>query len=125
MKASDFFKNAIKTYLEKRAKEDSLFAISYKKENKNLDECIQYILNEVYKSKCNGYTDEEIYNIAVHYYDEDDIKVDKKSANMRVVVNHSARPDKTAAKTEKSKPVRAKKQKVEPANQLSLNLFDL
>lgn len=33
------FKEAIKTYLDERARTDELFAKSYAKENKNLDEC--------------------------------------------------------------------------------------
>ena len=35
-------KNAIKAYLDKRAQEDTLFAASYAKENKNIDECFDY-----------------------------------------------------------------------------------
>lgn len=49
------FKEAIKSYLDKRANEDPLFAESYKKESKNLDGCVNYILSEVqneyYKKK--------------------------------------------------------------------------
>ena len=33
------FKVVIKEYLDKRASEDALFAKSYSKENKNIDEC--------------------------------------------------------------------------------------
>jgi len=33
------------------------------------------------------FTDEEIFSMAVHYYDEDSIEVGKET-NMRVVVNH-------------------------------------
>jgi len=54
MGATDQFKQTIKAYLDKRASEDELFANSYAKENKNIDECINYILSEVQKSGCNG-----------------------------------------------------------------------
>jgi len=86
-KVSEQFKETIKAYLDQRAKDDALFAESYKKEAKNIDGCIDYILNTVQKSGCNGFADDEIYSMAVHYYDEDNIKVGKLPANMKVVVN--------------------------------------
>lgn len=64
-----------------------MFAESYKKPNKNIDDCITYILNTVKSSGCVGFTDAEIFGMAVHYYDEDDIKVGEK-INCDVVVNH-------------------------------------
>jgi len=87
MKTTDHFKATIKAYLDKRVESDKLFAVSYAKENKNLEECCNYILQEVQKSGCNGFADEEIYGMAVHYYDEDDIK-DVKEVRSNVVVNH-------------------------------------
>lgn len=71
-------KDAIKAYLDKRAKEDSLFAASYAKPNKSIDECFDYIIGEVRKKGTMVYmSDEEVFGMAVHYYDEDDIKVSK------------------------------------------------
>ena len=58
------------------------------KPNKNIEECITYILNEVQKSGCNGFEDDEIYSIAVHYYDEDDLEVGN-AIPCNVVVNHT------------------------------------
>ena len=88
MKSTEHFKNTIKAYLDKRVSEDALFALSYYKTNKNLDDCIIYILNTVKKSGCNGFTDDEIYSMAVHYYDEDNIETGK-NINCSVVVNHT------------------------------------
>jgi hypothetical protein len=87
MKATDHFKATIRQYLDKRSAEDSLFAVTYQKANKNPDDCVTYILNEVQRSGCNGFADEEIYGMAVHYYDEDDIEVGKP-VTCRVAVNH-------------------------------------
>lgn len=87
-KVSTSFKNTIKAYLDKRAAEDALFAKTYAKENKNLDECCNYILQEVKKSGSCGFDDDEIYNMAIHYYDEDGIK-DVKSVSAKVIVNHT------------------------------------
>lgn len=88
MKATDPFKNAIRAYLDSRAVNDELFAATYAKEGKNIDDCVTYILNTVQKSGCNGFADEEIFGMAVHYYDEDKIEVGKPMTG-KVVVNHS------------------------------------
>lgn len=88
MKGTESFRDTIKAYLDKRASTDELFAVSYAKENKNMDDCITYILNEVQKSGCNGFADDEIYSIAVHYYDEDDLSVGSP-ISCKVVVNHT------------------------------------
>jgi hypothetical protein len=88
MKSTEHFKNTIKAYLDKRANVDELFAITYAKADKSIDNCITYILNTVQKSGCNGFADDEIYSMAVHYYDEDNI-VAGKPMNSHVVVNHT------------------------------------
>lgn len=113
MKASNVFKQTIQTYLENRAKSDELFAASYAKPNKNIDECCNFILGEVQKSGCNGFSDDEIFGMAVHYYDEDDIK-NVKPVNARVVVNHVVElteEEKKAAKEAALKEYEAKEMK--------------
>lgn len=113
MKASNVFKQTIQTYLENRAKSDELFAASYTKPNKNIDECCNFILGEVQKSGCNGFSDDEIFGMAVHYYDEDDIK-NVKPVNARVVVNHTielTEEDKRKAKEAALKEYEAKEMK--------------
>ena len=87
MKSTEHFKRTIQAYLQQRASEDRLFAESYRKEGKNIDDCITYILNEVQRSGCNGFTDGEIYSMAVHYYDENDIEVGNP-VSCQVSVNH-------------------------------------
>lgn len=87
MKGTEQFKATIQDYLEYRAETDDLFAPRYADPNKNIDDCITYILNEVQRSGMNGFADDEIYSMAVHYYDEPDIEVGKP-ADCRVVVNH-------------------------------------
>ena len=84
MKVSVSFKNAIQSYLEQRAEYDELFARSYRNPLKNIEDCITYILNYVQKSGCNGFDDDEIFGQAVHYYDEEDIKVEKESSGCSV-----------------------------------------
>jgi len=88
MKPSNAFKETIKKYLDQRAAEDELFAVTYQKENKNLKECCDYVMQCAQKGGAAGYTDDEVFGWAVHYYDEDDIKNIKPIA-AKVVVNHS------------------------------------
>ncbi len=68
-KATDYFKMTIQSYLEQRAQTDELFAPVFAKANKNMDDCITYILNYVQQSGICGFADDEIYSLALHYYD--------------------------------------------------------
>ena len=87
-KVTDYFKLTIQNYLESRAQTDELFAPRYANPKKNIDDCVTYILNQVKQSGCKGFTDDEIYSMALHYYDEDNIEVGK-SLKCKVVVNHT------------------------------------
>ena len=55
MKGTEHFTRTIAEYLNQRAITDPLFAPNLMKPNKNIEECITYILNEVQKSGCNGF----------------------------------------------------------------------
>lgn len=87
-KVSQSFKDTIKAYLDARAQSDSLFASAYAKDGKNIDECCSYIVQEVQKMKVNGLSDDEVFGLAVHYYDEDNLGT-IKAVNCKVVVNHT------------------------------------
>ena len=67
--------------------EDELFAAKYDNPDKNIDDCVTYILNWVLKCCCNGFCDDERYGQAIHYYEEEDIEVGKP-LNCQVFVNH-------------------------------------
>lgn len=133
------FKEAIKSYLDERARTDELFAKSYAKENKNLDECCSYIMGEARKrGNAVAMSDTEVFGLAVHYYDEDDIKVNKLPTAARAVASSSSQSvklteeDKKRAREEaikrlteeqyvllKKKPSRGKKEAME-VQQMSL-----
>jgi len=87
MKSTESFKTAIHNRLIQEAAEDPQMSFNLQNEKKNLDNCITYILNRVKESGCNGFTDDEIYGMAFHYYEEDDIDIGK-AIDMKVVVNH-------------------------------------
>ena len=85
MNGTDHFKRTIQAYLDSRAAEDKLFAASYHKANKNIDECFDYIIGEVRKKGTQVYmTDAEVFGLAIHYYDEDDIKINKLPKETKV-----------------------------------------
>ena len=75
MKGTDSFKQTIHSYLEQRASEDTLFAEKYHAVNRSIDDIVTYILNQVMKSECHGFDDDEIYSLAIHAAEEKDLEV--------------------------------------------------
>ena len=116
------FENAIKNYLDKRAESDRLFAESYKKENKSIQECCNYIIGEVQKIANQGraaLTDDEVFGMAVHYYDEDDIKAEKK-INAKVIVSGKCKPENNISQKTEEKHKKTVKKDSFDGRQLSL-----
>ena len=46
MNTTEYFKRTIQAYLEERAMEDELFAAKYDNPDKNIDDCVTYIVSE-------------------------------------------------------------------------------
>lgn len=88
MNGTEQFTRTISEYLNLRAATDPLFAPNLAKPHKNIEDCTTYILKQVQQSGCNGFEDDEIYSMAVHYYDEDNLEVGSRVA-CHVVVNHT------------------------------------
>lgn len=118
------FETTIQAYLENRAKTDSLFAETYKKANKSIEECVKYIYSKARKlakgRNAVGVDEATVYGWAVHYYDEDDIKVNKVQERVEVVA-----PASEPAKAEQPKPQLKPqpKRKRGDDNSLQLSLF--
>lgn len=87
-KGTQAFNDTIKAYLEERAENDALFAVKFANPSKSVEDCVTYILNQVQKSGCNGFTDAEVYGMAIHFYEEKEIEVGNP-INCKVVVNHT------------------------------------
>lgn len=87
MKGTETFQRVIKEYLDKRAVEDELFAKDYQKPGKDIEGCCDFIISEVKKSGRQGFADEEVFGLAVHYYNEDVVEYTKQKCT--VVVNLS------------------------------------
>lgn len=98
----------IKNYLDQRAKEDEQFAKSYAKEYKSIEECLKYISQQARKRAENNVAmieDAEVYGWAVHYYDEDDIKVEGAVPQAQVATSAPSVPTPSAPSvTKQSKP---------------------
>lgn len=139
MKSSERFKETIKAYLDKRAKTDELFRVRYEATTRTIDDVVTYILNQVKASRCCGFSDDEIYSMAVHVIDEPDMEIGKP-IDCNVVVNHHVELTEEEKAEQKalalkrfqeeemrrlqnahSKPKAAKPQ---PAKQPELSLFD-
>lgn len=102
MNTTQEFQRTIKAHLDNLAGFDDNFAQKYAKEGKSIEECCNFILSSVQKSGCNGFTDDEIFGMAVHYYEEDDLG-GIKAVKGTVVVNHKVElteEDKAKAKAD-------------------------
>ena len=87
MKGTAQFKEIIKNYLDNRAKEDELFRAKYEATTRTIDDVVTFILNEVKQSGCCGFSDEEVFSMAVHVIDEPGLEIGKP-LQCGVVVNH-------------------------------------
>lgn len=109
MESVDIFKKALKQYLDGRAQSDALFAQVYAKEGKTLDECADYVIGEMKKRASSGQyvaTDAEVFGLAVHYYDDDDVKAENAGAVQ--IVSHYKLTDEDKAELEEQAKAKAK-----------------
>lgn len=118
------FETTIQTYLENRAKEDSLFAETYKKANKSIKECCKYIYSRARKLAAGGNAvgidDATVYGWAVHYYDEDEIKVDKVQERVEVATPDPVPSAKVESAVQPKPKKKTKKELFDEQRQLSL-----
>ena len=87
MKGTEHFKEIIKNYLDSRAKEDELFRAKYETTTRTIDDVVNYIFNEVQQSGYCGFSDMEVFSMAVHAIDEPTLEIGKP-LQCSVVVNH-------------------------------------
>ena len=88
MKGTRAFQDTIAQYMMKRAESDPMVAVKLANPSKTMEQCCAYIIGEVKKSGCCGFTDDEIYGWAMHFWDEPEIEVSNTATNCQVVVNH-------------------------------------
>lgn len=136
----------VKDYLDQRAAEDPQFAEKYSNGKKNLKDCWAYIVGEASASaarsgNCCCMSDDEVFGLAVHYYDEENIRIRPVSGVRTSTSAKKEKPEKsdntkagTKKKTktnDKSKPATKKPSKKSPKRAdepkrrvIQLELFD-
>lgn len=120
------FQNAILDHLRKVCAQDANFATKFTNPKKKIEDCCTYIINQVRKTGRQGFSDEEIYSMAIHYYQEDNIEVGKRTGDCQVVVNRPLdtpiRQETQAGQTQILRTSRAKKIQT-PNNQTTKQVF--
>lgn len=101
----------IQNHLNEYAKQDELFAKALANPKKNLDGCCAYIIDRVKKAKVVAWTNEEIFGMARHYYDESDIKEMKRDTGVRIVSTTDEVSSASLAPVVKDKPSKPKTSK--------------
>lgn len=119
----DLFQVAIRAYLDARAKYDEQFKARYENPAKSIDECCNYIYNQVQKANRCGWNDDEIFGMAIHYYDEDNVPASdlKPVTNVKAVINtkiekpKEEKPAPSLKSAPKAKKAETKTAKAKPA----------
>jgi len=101
---SPAFFDSMESFIMQKMDANDLFAKKVSNPKKNIEDCITYVINTIEKSRYKGLCDNDVYSLAVHYYEEDDIEVGKP-INCRVVVNHQVEltPEEIAEMRQKAK----------------------
>jgi hypothetical protein len=86
MKGTEPFAKAIQTYLEAEAQQDEMLKAKLAQPKNAIENVVTYILNQVKESGCIGFADEEIYGMALHFVQEDDLEPGT-SLQCQVVIN--------------------------------------
>ena len=119
------FEKTIKAHLDQRAKQDPQFATKYPGTNpaKTVSTCCKHIISEVKKSKRLAFADDEIYSIAIHFFDEDSVQPPTSIPACKVVCPGSLPTKDTPLKKQKPPKAAPKNTPRHPNTQMSI--FDL
>ena len=118
--AKQAYKSAIIGYLRERCETDTYLAEACKKENKTLDGCVKYIIEEARKKAENNVAvipDAEVFDWAVHYILEDSLNCESGKNDVK------EKPVAEPVATPAEKPVSEKKSKKTIAEEAQLG-FD-
>lgn len=105
MKGSELFKEQIKAYIELWAMESEANLEAHCNKDKNIDDCVTYILNQVKKSGLNGFGDQEVFDMAVEYYTTKKVDIGGKLSG-QVVINRTVELTEAEKKEAKEKAIR-------------------
>jgi hypothetical protein len=130
MSASAEFETIINTHLQGLAASDPLFAETFKKPGKNIKDCVTYIMNTVRKSGRNWVPDDEVFGMAVHYYDEDKIDIGGPVSAKVSTSSNKLGPNPTKEETRRNgqnqpAPIVKAKKAEKPPVKVAASLFDM
>lgn len=74
--------------MDDRALIDPQFMAAYSNKEKNIKDCVKYVLNQVQKSGINGFSDQEVFDMAAEYYTTEKPDLGGKTSG-RVVINRT------------------------------------
>lgn len=116
----------LQEYLENKlgemAQQDANFRERYEDKQKSMKNCLLYITQQAHKQavgNCAAISDEDVLQMAVHYYQEKDVEPTKQTIPAKVVAAPKEEKPKTAVLIPKPQPKKAKK----VDNSLQLDLF--
>lgn len=88
------FEDIIKLFLDCNAILDETFKKYYEKKNKALERCTAYIFDEMRKLAQKNVavgSNKQVFGLAVHYYEEDDLAIDKAKPETVKAINDSVK----------------------------------
>jgi hypothetical protein len=81
------FLKALTEYLDALAYKDERFREVYRKPGKSIQECGNFVVQEVKKKNKSAFADNEIFGLAVHYYEEDNINVSTNEMSRATIIS--------------------------------------
>ena len=106
----------LQEYLEKKlgemAQQDANFRERYEDKQKSIKNCLLYITQQAHKQavgNCAAISDDDVLQMAVHYYQEKDVEPTQETVQAKVVAAPKEDKPKTAVLIPKSQPKKAKK----------------
>ena len=116
------FADIIKLYLDCKAILDETFKKYYEKKEKSLDRCTAYIFAEMRKKAENNVavgSPKQVFGLATHYYEEDDLPIDKAKPETVKAINEKAEKATSAG------PSMIEMEQKQNAETAEFDLFDL
>lgn len=116
----------LETKLGEMASQDPNFRERYEDEEKSMNDCIRYITQQAQKQAVNGcaaISDEEVLQMAVHYYQEKDVNPTKGCTPRAEITTSKPKAEKKPQPVLIPEPRANKKAKKGSDNSLQLDLF--
>lgn len=113
------FIEAIRKWVDEEKERDPMFAKTVDgKPKKTVEGACNYVLSQAKASKQCGYSDDEVYGMVRHFFDEDDIKDPGDQNVQRIVINEHVELSESEKEEAKAEAVRQYKEELRKAEQM-------